>query len=168
MYNWLESSSGPHSSLGTHAQTYGRIIGSWRGELRSPLLGEGAPPSSVEAHFAWVLAGRAVQDVWIAPARNDPRPAPPPLTWHGTTLRVFEPAVEAWRVLWIDPVMQLRIELIGRQQGEDIVQQGTRAGRLLRWTFSEIQAGSFRWQGHALGNDGRSWEPEVDIQFRRQ
>ena len=55
-----------------------------------------------------------------------------------------------------------------RQQGDDIVQLGTRAGRLLRWTFSAIQADSFRWQGHALGDDGKTWLPEVDIQFRRQ
>ena len=167
---WLESlhAAGPHPSLGAHAQTYGRVMGSWRGELCSPLQGEGAPPGSVEAHFAWVLQGRAVQDVWIAPARNDPRPLPPPLTWYGTTLRVFDPSLEAWRVVWTDPLTQLRIELIGRQQGDDIVQLGTRAGRLLRWTFSAIQADSFRWQGHALGDDGKTWLPEVDIQFRRQ
>jgi hypothetical protein len=168
--NWLEAlgAEGPHPSLGAHARTYGRVIGSWRGELRSPWLGEAAAPGSVEAHFAWVLQGRAVQDVWIAPARSDPRRQPPPLTWHGTTLRVFDPALEAWRVVWTDPLTQLRIELIGRQQGDDIVQLGTRAGRLLRWTFSAIQAKSFRWQGHALGDDGRSWEPEVEIEFQRQ
>ena len=51
--------------------------------------------------------------------------------------------------------------------GDDIVQLGTRAGRLLRWTFTDIRAESFRWQGHALGDDGKTWEPEVDIQFRR-
>ena len=168
--NFWESlrASGPHPSLGAHAQTYGRLLGSWRGELHSPWLGPGAPASSVEAHFEWVLAGRAVQDVWISPARDDPRPLPAPLSWYGTTLRVFDPALEAWRVIWTDPLTQLRIELIGRQQGDDIVQLGTRAGRLIRWTFSALTPESFRWQGHALADDGHTWQPEVDIHFRRR
>ena len=57
--------------------------------------------------------------------------------------------------------------LEGRRQGDDIVQLGLRAGRPIRWTFSEIQADSFRWQGHALADDGATWRLEIDIAFRR-
>lgn len=158
---------GPHSSLGEHAQTYARVIGSWRGLLHNHMLGRSVPPSSVEAHFAWVLEGRAVQDVWITPARDERGSGPAALDWYGSTLRVFEPSSGAWRTVWTDPVSGLRIELSGRRQGDDIVQIGTRGGRPIRWVFSQIRADSFVWQGHILNPGGETWELEVDIQFRR-
>ena len=86
---------------------------------------------------------------------------------HGSTLRVFEPASAAWQTVWTDPVSGLRIELLGRRQGDDIVQIGTRGGRPIRWIFSQIRADSFVWQGHILNVDGKTWDLEVDIQFRR-
>lgn len=158
---------GPHPSLGDHAQTYSRVMGSWRGLLHNHMLGRSVPPVSIEAHFAWVLEGRAVQDVWITPARDERGSASPALDWYGSTLRVFEPGSGAWRTVWTDPVSGLRIELSGRRQGDDIVQIGTRGGRPIRWTFSQIRSDSFVWQGHILNVDGKTWDLEVDIQFRR-
>jgi hypothetical protein len=160
--------SGPHPSLGTHAETYARLIGSWLGEVHNHMLRGSVPVGSIEAHFAWVLEGRAVQDVWITPTRRDRSNATTPsLDWYGSTLRVFDAPSEAWRTVWTDPVSRFRIELVGRSQGQDIVQIGTREGRPIRWTFSSIERDSFTWQGHILNFDGKSWDLEVDIQFRR-
>ena len=160
--------SGPHPSLGSHGQTYATIIGSWLGQVHNHMLGQTVPAGSIEAHFAWVLEGRAVQDVWITPARSERKSNPnATLDWYGTTLRVFDPSLEAWRTVWTDPVSQLRIELVGRSQGENIVQLGSRDGRPIRWTFSDIKPETFSWQGHILSFDGKTWELEVDIRFRR-
>lgn len=160
---------GPHPSLGAHAETYGRVIGSWVGELSRFRDGKVVGQASVEVHFAWVLEGRAVQDVWITPARAErSSKASAGLEWYGCTLRVFEPTTGAWNATWTDPMSQLRIELIGRRQGDDVVQIGTRGGRPIRWTFSEITAASFTWRGHVLGVDGVNWTPEVEMKFRRQ
>ena len=162
------AASGPHPSLGAHAETYGRIIGSFTGEIHLHRAGKVAASASVEAHFAWVLEGRAVQDVWITPARADRARSPGAgVHWYGSTLRVFEPALNAWNTVWTDPMSQLRIELVGRRQGDDIVQLGTRAGRPIRWTFSEITARSFTWRGHVLSFDGVTWELEVEMKFQR-
>ena len=159
--------SGPHPSLGEAADTYARVIGSWRGELHN-FMSEGAvPKTSIEAHFAWVLEGRAVQDVWITPARSDRARPSPSFDWYGTTLRVFDPSRGAWRAIWSDPVSQLQIEIEGRRQGDDIVQLGRRGSTVIRWTFSQIQSDSFLWQGHALRADGETWQEEVRIPFRR-
>ena len=159
--------AGPHPSLGNHAQTYARVIGSWQGELKNHLW-PAAGSSSVEAHFGWVLDGRAVQDVWITPARPQRSASMPAgLNWYGTTLRVFDPATEIWRAVWTDPASQLRIELEGRRQGDDIVQLGTRGGQPIRWTFSNIRERSFTWQGHILEPDGSTWRLEIDIGFQR-
>jgi len=159
--------TGPHPSLGAHADTYGRVIGSWTGELSRFQDGNIIASASVEVHFAWVLEGRAIQDVWITPARTERSNASPGLNWYGSTLRVFEPATGAWNTTWIDPMSQLRIELVGHRQGDDIVQIGTRTGRPIRWVFSEITAESFIWRGHILSVDGTTWAPEVEMKFRR-
>jgi len=48
-----------------------------------------------EIHFGWVLEGRAIQDVWILPG-----------IFYGTTLRVYDPDLDAWHILWCDPLRQ--------------------------------------------------------------
>jgi len=158
---------GPHPSLGAHAETYGRMIGSWTGELHNHMLTD-TPRSQIEIHFGWVLEGRAVQDVWITPpraARDAAQTAP--MRWYGTTLRVFDPARESWHVTWYDPGLGYEIKLEGRRLGDDVVQVGLRDGRPIRWTFSDVRADAFRWQGHVLEPDGVSWRLEVDIRARR-
>ncbi|HET7542614.1 MAG TPA: hypothetical protein VFK05_22240 [Polyangiaceae bacterium] len=166
----LESlvATGPHPSLGAHADTYGRVIGSWIGELNRFQDGKSVASGSVEAHFGWALEGRAVEDIWITPARVDrDSNSGAAVNWYGATLRVFEPATSAWHATWTDPVSQMRIELVGRRQGDEIVQIGTRAGRPIRWTFSDITPATFTWRGHILNFDGVSWALEVEMKFRR-
>jgi len=161
------TSGGPHPSLGKHADTYGRVIGSWVGEVHNHMITP-SRSGSIEIHFAWVLDGRAVQDLWIAPTRDDrARGVTGSLNWYGTTLRVFDSKSETWRVQWWDPSSGLRIDLEGARQDDDIVQLGLRQGRPIRWTFSAIRADSFLWQGHILEPDGRTWRLEVEIRARR-
>jgi hypothetical protein len=161
--------AGPHPSLGGHADTYGRLIGSWTGEVHDHYPDGRSTIGSAEVHFAWVLEGRAVQDLWIGPARAERGSGPrPPRDRYGTTLRVFEPASEGWRVTWINPAGGSRTELVGRRQGDDVVQLGTRDGWPIRWSFVEIEPRSFRWLGHILERDGVGWRLETEFRFRRE
>ena len=162
------TAKGPHPSLGAHADTYGRLIGSWTGEVRNHMVDGPRPSASIEVHFMWALDGRAVQDMWITPSRADRASgATALLHWFGTTLRVFDPKSESWRALWWDPESSIRIELEGRRQGDDIVQIGTRGGRPIRWTFSRITRDALLWQGHILETDGATWRLEVEVLLRR-
>ena len=162
------SARGPHPSLGAHADTYARLIGSWTGEVHNHMVPGPPAVASVEVHFAWVLDGRAVQDTWITPSRADRAAGrDAALHWFGTTLRVFEPATESWRALWWDPEAGFRIELEGRRVGDDIVQLGTRGDRIIRWAFTRITAGALLWQGHVLESDGVTWRLEVEVRLRR-
>ena len=149
---------------------YGWLVGSWdmdvlhyRADVRKQHL-------TGEIHFGWALEGRAVQDVWIMPRRPD-RAAPRAngLDMYGTTLRVWDPSIEAWRVTYINPVNGQRDELIGRKIGRDIVQIGTHAnGTPIRWNFTEITDDSFRWTGVALAADGLTWTLEGEFFARRR
>ena len=87
---------------------------------------------------------------------------------YGTTLRVYDTRIDAWRIQWTDPVTQNFLQMIGRRQGDDIVQLGTRPdGQLIRWSFSEIAADSFRWRGEISADEGASWRLQVDFSARR-
>jgi hypothetical protein len=158
-------SAGPHPSLGAHAETYGRLIGDWSGELRNHMRGDPPTTQSIEIHFAWVLDGRAIQDVWITPARGAAADAA--VEWYGTTLRVFDPTSQMWHATWHDPASRHRIELEGKREGDDIVQLGMRAARPIRWVFSKIRRDSFAWHGSVLNTDGITWDLEIAIAVRR-
>jgi hypothetical protein len=140
---------------------YGWLVGSWDLEVRRygiDLAGRGIQG---EAHFAWILEGRAIQDVWTMHYGD--------LNMHGTTLRVFDPEIQAWRITWIDPAKRRREELIGRRAGEEIVQIGARPdGTPIRWLFTEITNNSFRWTGEVLESDGRTWKLEGEFLATRR
>src|SRR5271165_4021528 len=153
------------------ADVYGWLVGSWdlkilhyRAEDVSGIDLEG------EVHFGWVLEGRAIQDVWIMPRRSKRTLETDKINnMFGTTLRVWDPAIQAWRITWINPVTGVRDELVGRWNGQDIVQIGTHSGGTpIRWIFTDITPDSFRWLGEALNPDGRTWELETEFRAKRR
>jgi hypothetical protein len=147
---------------------YGWFVGSWDLDVVG-YDDEGNVLHSVgEAHSAWVLEGRAVQDVFINPHRTDRGPDSPKFAnWFGTTLRIYDPPIRAWRVHWFNPHDGVRAELIAHRRGSEIVQEGTFPdGTPIRWTFSEITGDAFRWRGERLEPDG-TWRLQVDFHARR-
>jgi hypothetical protein len=152
------------------ADAYGWLIGSWELEVRRYWgIDLTAHQVSGEIHFAWVLEGRAVQDVWIMPQRSDRIGSPDKArNMYGTTLRVWDPTIQAWRITWSNPAGDHHEQQIGRRVGNDIVQVGTRFdGTPTRWTFTDIGADSFHWLGEALELDGRTWRLEGEFYARR-
>ena len=151
------------------ADCYGWLAGSWELDVRRYWVDVSSQGIKGEAHFAWALEGRAVQDVWIMPRRTDrTTDMNPALNMYGTTLRVWDAAIQAWRVTWINPVVGARAELIGRWSGKDIVQLGANSnGVPVRWIFTEITPGSFRWTGESLEPDGKTWKLEGEFIARR-
>lgn len=151
------------------ADAYGWLIGSWELDVRKYRVDVAELGLKGEAHFGWVLEGRAVQDVWIMPTRGE-RKGPPDRTrnMYGTTLRIWDPAIEAWRVTWNNPVNGTRDELVGRWSGKDVVQGGTHSdGTPIRWIFTEITADGFHWMGEALEANGNTWKLEGEFLGRR-
>jgi hypothetical protein len=141
---------------------YGWLVGSW--DLDVLCYGVDVREHGVkgEAHFGWVLEGRVVQDVWIMKAESI-------VNTYGTTIRVWDAALQAWRVTWMNPITGRRDELIGRRVGDALVQIGTHAdGTPIRWTFTEITPDSFRWLGEALNPDGATWKIEAEFRATRK
>jgi hypothetical protein len=91
------------------------------------------------------------------------------MNMYGTTMRVWVPSIQAWRITWINPAAEHREEQIGRWSGKDIVQLGIRPnGTPTRWTFTEITSNSFHWLGEALQSDGKTWTMEGEFRARRK
>lgn len=160
---------GRSAEIPESADAYGWLIGSWELDVHHYLIDVTARRIKGEVHFAWVLEGRAVQDVWIMPRLSERTTQIDKMcNMYGTTLRVWDPAIQAWRVTWINPVTGRRDELIGRWSGKDIVQVGTHSDDTpIRWIFSEITQDSFRWTGEALQPDGKTWKLEAEFRARR-
>ncbi len=158
---------GPSPELGDAAGVYGWLIGSWEMDIIDYGEDGSRHPGQGEVHFAWVLEGRAIQDMWIAPPRAMRAGAPQKGNRYGTTLRVYDPGLGAWRITWINPVTGFHEELIGRKVGDDIVQDGRRAdGSLIRWSFREITPRSFHWLGERSTDEGRTWQLEAEFRVR--
>jgi hypothetical protein len=152
------AAAGRSPEISEAADLYGWLTGSWELDVLRYGIDLSAKGIKGEAHFGWVLDGRAVQDVWIM------RPE-----MYGTTLRIWDPSIGAWRVTWINAVNRRRDELIGRRIGDDIVQVGTHDdGTPIRWMFTEIKPDSFRWTGEALEHDGKTWKLEGEFRAQRK
>jgi hypothetical protein len=145
---------------------YGWLVGSWELEV---LCYKGIDVSAQqikgEAHFGWVLEGRAIQDVWIMPRPAERTPGMDKSNnMYGTTLRIWDPEIKGWRIRWMNPVTGHREEQIGRWSGKDVVQIGARLdGTSTRWAFTEITRDSFHWIGESLNPDGRTWKLEGEF-----
>lgn len=149
-------------------ELYGRFVGDWDTDIVAYTPDGVLHQGQGEIHFGWILEGRAIQDVWMIPRLRDRRPGAPAMpvagNWYGTTLRIYDPALGAWRIYWIDPATNSYYQQIGRQQGADIVQQGTTdTGALSRWSFTDIKPFSFYWKGEVSVDKGESWRLVVEV-----
>jgi hypothetical protein len=161
---------GPAADRAGKMNLYGRFVGSWDLDVAQFREHGVRRQRKGEWHFGWALEGRAIQDVWIVPPRGELRrgDAAANFNSYGTTLRVYDVRIDAWQIQWTDPVTQSFLRMIGRPQGDDIVQLGTRPdGKLIRWSFAEITLNSFRWLGEISADEGATWHRNVEFSARR-
>ena len=145
------------------------LIGDWDVAVTDIESDGSRAESTGEWHFAWVLEGRAVQDVWIAPRLPDrARSTNRTHNRYGTSIRFFDADLGAWRVIWINPVTHDRSDLVARCVNGSIVQQGVdSSGTYFRWTFSDITASSFTWRAEFSDDAGRSWTLDAEFRAKR-
>lgn len=161
------TADGPAADREGKMGLYGWLIGSWEIDVTRILENGSEWRSPGEWHFGWVLEGRAIQDVWITPPRGTPRSGEAP-AYYGSTLRIYDPRIDAWHIQWTEPISQTYVSMIGCKQGDDIVQLGkSPEGHSIRWSFSKITPASFLWQGEVSADDGATWRLVVEFTARR-
>jgi hypothetical protein len=144
---------------------FGQFIGDWAiVEARYPQA-HGTPLTRRgEVHFGWILDGRAVQDVWMAYDNKEGRAVP-----IGTTIRFYDPKIDAWHSVWLNPVGSYLQQFLARKVGEEIVLEGKTVedGFPERWIFSDITPDSFRWHAEETHDGGKTWILTEEMQIRR-
>jgi len=135
----------PRAQLAEKLQLFGQFVGSWDVEVTNYKPDGSQESVAGEWHFGWVLNGRAIQDVWIAPKRSL-RTGNEEVGEYGATLRFYDPRIDAWRSTWIGPARGWVLPFIARQINDEIVLENDFAPDDSRkWIFSEITADSFHW-----------------------
>jgi hypothetical protein len=152
----LLDAPGPDPEYADQLDLYGQLVGSWDIDNRrlDPDTGEWLE-NTARWHFGWTLGGRAIQDTLEFGGRP------------GTTVRLYNPRRDTWRVVWFAPSIGDICVLEGRRDGAGIFQEGTQPdGARIRWIFSEISADRFLWRGY-LERAGE-WILEQEMRARRR
>jgi len=156
-------SEGPDPELKEKLTLFGQFVGDWEIDCQS-LQSDGKwIKTKGEVHFGWILNGKALQDVWITRTEN-----PAGYVTEGTTLRFYDPNIDAWQCIWIAPARGTVRTFVARQVGDEIVLEGTtKDGFPERWTYSEIRPRSFRWRATRSHDSGKTWQLTEEMQIRR-
>jgi hypothetical protein len=150
--------TGPHAD---RLMLFGQFVGSWDIAWSGLDADGGTGQMQGELHFGWVLGGRAVQDIWIVSGDG-----PGLRGFHGTTVRLYDPAIDAWRSTWIDPLNNRVRRFIGRPVDGDIVLISDEEEPRLRWSFTGITPRSFTWRGE-ISRHGQPWSLEEEMAVTR-
>jgi hypothetical protein len=160
--------SAPASDRAEKMMLYGQFIGSWDGTVIVHRPDGQRFENSCEVHFGWVLAGRAVQDVWIAPSRKTSA-AGAEDRMYGTTLRVYDPKADQWEITWFDPVRRNFNRMLGRPVGNEIIQEyRDEAGNICQWCFMDIRPDSFHWISRESKDGRMTWNLTAEFFLHRR
>jgi hypothetical protein len=140
----------------SQARAFDNFVGAWDIQYTFIQKDGARSQASGQVLAAWVLDGRAIQDLWIGipPGQSEP--------WVGTTLRFYDAGLQAWRVTWIAPRARAITLLTGGKEGDRIVLYGESAQGKLRWSFNDVAADRFTWRGELSEDNGVTWRLRED------
>ena len=157
---------GPYREFAKKLETFGQFVGVW--DLLVEFYDDNGDRTYGEPgtwSFAWVLDGRAIQDVLVYPRETGTGP----VRGIGTSLRFYNPARGAWQVIWLGAVTGVTVVLWGGPHGGTIRLEGPDPdGTLNRWEFTDIHAERFVWQGFESSDGGQTWLLRQRMTARRK
>jgi hypothetical protein len=153
-------SDGPADEYKEKLMLYGQFVGDWIAETKE-YSEKGIIKTEWDIRFEWILEGRAIQDLWITPIRKKER-----VNWedpgnrYSTTLRIYDPKIDAWHILWINPPNGRIVRQLGKTIDNEIVQISdvTETGEIMRWVYRDIKKDSFRWCNETSIDQGKTWK----------
>ncbi len=167
---------GPDPGYADKLMLFGQFVGSWHGEWSGYDTNASPAHLTGEVHFGWVLGGRAVQDTWIVPARRRTTDSTDKMhgtgravttSFHGTTIRFYDPSIDAWRSTWIDPPNGRIRRFIARPVGAEIILLSDEEQPHLCWRFTDITPRSFHWRAEISHDAGATWAYHQDMTLTR-
>lgn len=91
----------------------------------------------------------------------------PGAPWTGRSVSQFSPKDGKWRQTWVDEGNEY-LSFAGGLEGKDFAFYGEpRNGRQMRMVFANITPGGFSWRWEASADGGKSWAPQLLIDYTR-
>lgn len=155
----------PFPGLEEKLALFGQFVGDWDILEDRYLQPDGTwAVSRGELHWGWILDGKALQDVWMSTDEKTHKSIP-----EGTTVRFYDPKIDAWHSVWISPTQGGVKTFMARQVGDEIVLEGkTTEGYPVKWIFSEITADSFRWHSEESRDNRKTWTLREEMRIRKR
>jgi hypothetical protein len=161
-------SQGPHPHHAQELMLFGQFVGEWEFDVIYHRPDGSQQKAKGDWHIAWILDGRAIQDVWMVPSAAERAATGAEPVGYGSAIRFYDPQIDAWRVTWHGVIDSVVFRFIARREGEEIVLEGDDPRVRRRWIFSHIEPGSLRWR-HVLSKDGGNhWEMQQEMFARRR
>ena len=153
---------GPVPAFKDKLMLFGQFVGDWK--IQTQLFdhkGNITAKGNGYVHIGWILYGSAIQDVWEG--------ASDPPKHFGTTVRLYDPKIDAWQCTWITPSEEIVQSLVARKVGADIVMTSKtiNGGYPERWIYSEITPNSWRWHSEESHDGGKTWILTQDTHAQR-
>lgn len=162
------AASGPDAAHADKLMLFGQFVGEWEFDYVGFKPDGTKETGKGEWNFGWVLEGRAVQDVWMVPGRAERNKRGVKTGECGSTVRFYDPKLDAWRVVWVGPVHANLRTFIARLIDDEIVLEGKDDdGAPMRWIFSEVTKQSFHWRGVTSHDEGKTWQLQQEMFVRR-
>jgi hypothetical protein len=164
------TSNGPAVEYANQLMLYGQFVGDWLAETTEYAADGSVTQSRWDIRFDWVLEGRAIQDLWITPVRNGKE-----VGWseqgnrYSTTLRIYDPKIDAWHIIWTNPPSGYVTHQLARKVGDEIVQIADidASGSLTRWVYRNITSDTFQWCNERSIDQGKSWRLTQEMRASR-
>ncbi len=158
--------SGPHPTLAEVSQALGRLVGTW--DIRYSFISKDGKVTYQTGEYtaAWVMDGRAVQDIWTV----DPRAGRKDREIY-STLHFIDPKSGTWYATFIDPEHASVARFTGSAVGQDrivILTQDLSTGKDNRWSFNDISAGSLVFRDEQSADGGKTWRLMEEDHFTRR
>jgi len=88
--------------------------------------------------------------------------------FSGKSWSVFNPQTKQWQQTWVDDAGSYLLLVGGMKDGKMILTQtNTPKGIKMRMVFSEIKKDSFRWDWQASRDEGKTWETQWELNYKR-
>jgi Protein of unknown function (DUF1579) len=97
--------------------------------------------------------------------------AGPSQPWTGRSVSQFSPRQGKWRQTWVDE-SNAYLAFTGGPEGKDFALYGEAFAqkgveRQMRMVFSNIRADAFSWRWEATTDGGKTWSPQILIEYTR-
>jgi hypothetical protein len=148
----------PPAAMSESQGLFGQFVGDWAIECEAFLQDGTLIEREGEIHWDWIMNGLALQDVWVKPGTR----------LGGTTLRLFDRELGAWRSVFVHPSAGIINAFIARQAGAEIVLE-----KMIpiyppeRWIFSNVSSRSFDWRSIESHDQGETWVTTEHYRGRR-